>query len=63
MLIIVEEKFLKLIKNVVAYINKLTDLRQVDVILRIFFSNFIVLSPSVFVYEFAELRNELINIL
>jgi hypothetical protein len=57
-----EEKFLKLMDNVVVYISKMTDLQQIDEILRMFFSNFTVLDRSVSVYEFAEPWNELINV-
>ena len=59
--IVSEEKFLKLMQNVVLYISQLQDLQQIDEILRKFFSNLTVLNKSVSVYEFNEPWKNLIN--
>ncbi len=59
--IITEKKFLKLMENVVSYISKLTDFRQIDKILRMFFSNLTTLDRTISVYEFTDPWNELIN--
>lgn len=52
--IVSEERFLKLMENVALYLSKLTDLQQIDEILRKFFSNFTILNKSVSVAEYTE---------
>ena len=49
-----EEKFLKLIKNAVNYIGQLKDLDQINEILEMFYSNFIILDKSVSVITFQQ---------
>jgi hypothetical protein len=52
--IFTEEKFLKLVADLVNYIGDLQDLAQLDEILSKFYSNFVILNKSVSVITFNE---------
>ena len=52
--IVTEEKFLKLVKDLVKYIGDLQDLAQLDEILSRIHSNFVILDKSISVITFNE---------
>jgi DNA invertase Pin-like site-specific DNA recombinase len=56
-----EEKFLKLIENAVNYIGELKDLGQLNEILEMFYSNFIILDKAVSVITFNQEWYDVLN--
>lgn len=59
--VVSEEKFIKLMQNTGSYLSKLKDIEQIDVILKKFFSNFVIKDRSVSEYTFKEPWNKLAN--